>query len=72
MKGYLFMLFALPLLSGCQSDDQASTDHSREKPRFGQEQSTIPWNKPEQWENGGALGSMPGMGGGPGSAGPGY
>ena len=71
MKGYLFILFALPLLSGCQSDDQASTDHSREKPRFGQEQSTIPWNKPEQWENGGALGSMPGSGG-PGSAGPGY
>ncbi len=46
MKGYLFILFALPLLSGCQSDDQASTDHSRQKPQFGQEQSTIPW-KPD-------------------------
>jgi hypothetical protein len=71
MKGYLFILLVVPLWAGCQSEDQASVDHSRQKPQFGEEQSTIPWNKPEQWENGGALGSMPGVGG-PGAAGPGY
>jgi hypothetical protein len=71
MKGYWFFLFPLAFLAGCQADEQASTDHSRLKPQFGQEQSTIPWNRPEQWENGGALGSMPGIGG-PGANGPGY
>lgn len=72
MKGYLFILFPLAFLAGCQSDYQASNDHSTQKPQFGQEQSTIPWNRPEQWENGGALGSMPGINGGPGAGGPGY
>jgi len=71
MKGYLFILLHSRCCRAANPIDQASTDHSRQKPQFGQEQSTIPWNKPEQWENGGALGSMPGIGG-PGSAGPGY
>jgi hypothetical protein len=71
MKVYLFGLFLLTFLAGCQSD-QATADKSTQKPQFGQEQSTIPWNKPERWENAGALGSMPGIGGGPGGGGPGY
>jgi PBP1b-binding outer membrane lipoprotein LpoB len=72
MKTYLFVLFSAMVLVGCQSEDTASVDHSTQKPQFGQEQSTIPWNRPEQWENAGALGSMPGVGGQPGIGGPGY
>jgi PBP1b-binding outer membrane lipoprotein LpoB len=72
MKSYLLILFSSVFFVGCQTENQASADHSRDKPQFGQEQSTIPWNKPEQWENAGALGSMPGIGGGSGMGGPGY
>jgi outer membrane biogenesis lipoprotein LolB len=72
MKACFFVLFSITLLTACQTEDTASADHSTQKPQFGQEQSTIPWNRPEQWENAGALGSVPGVGGQPGIGGPGY
>lgn len=51
----LFFLFSLAaiLLTGCASSDQAnSTDQAPV--------STIPWNKPQSWESGGALGAATG------------
>lgn len=56
MKKMLFVFSCGLLLMGCQTDpDSAKT---AQQPRFGQPVSTIPWNKPEQWENSGQLGGM--------------
>jgi outer membrane biogenesis lipoprotein LolB len=54
-----FLLFGTGLLlMGCASD--ASKD-AAQTPRFGEPQSTIPWNQPTDWERSGQLGSMPGF-----------
>ncbi len=51
-----FSLFA----AGCQVDPDA--EKTTQTPQFGKPTSTIPWNKPEDWEQNGQLGSMPGIG----------
>ncbi len=48
------------LLAGCQIDPE--TQKEAQTPQFGQPQSTIPWNQPQNWENSGQLGSIPGVG----------
>jgi outer membrane biogenesis lipoprotein LolB len=49
------------LLAGCQIDPE--TQKEAQQPQFGQPQSTIPWNQPQNWENSGQLGSIPNVGG---------
>jgi hypothetical protein len=54
-----FLLFgAVLLLVGCASGGSNEADQT---PRFGKPESTIPWNKPTDWEQSGQLGSMPGF-----------
>jgi len=57
----LFLLFGLVLmLAGCQIDPE--TQKQTQAPQFGQPDSTIPWNQPQNWENNGQLGAIPGVG----------
>ena len=56
MKKALFLLNFTLLLVGCQTDPEAGK--TAQKPQFGQPESSIPWNKPEDWEQGGQLGAM--------------
>lgn len=48
------------LLAGCQIDPEAQKE--AQTPKFGQPESTIPWNQPQNWENSGQLGAIPGVG----------
>jgi outer membrane biogenesis lipoprotein LolB len=48
------------LLAGCQVDPESQKE--AQTPQFGQPQSTIPWNQPQNWENSGQLGAIPGAG----------
>jgi hypothetical protein len=57
----LFLLFGLVLmLAGCQIDPE--TQKQTQTPQFGQPDTTIPWNQPQNWENNGQLGAIPGVG----------
>ncbi len=60
MKKTCLAFATAALLSGCQTDGAADKT-AEQKPQFGQPESTIPWNRPEQWEQSGALGQVPGM-----------
>ena len=61
-KALLLFSSAIVLLAGCQSMDSDNNKTAEQrKPQFGQPESTIPWNRPEQWEQAGMLGAMPGM-----------
>jgi starvation-inducible outer membrane lipoprotein len=57
MKKTLFVFSFALLLVGCQTDPEAAKT-TQQQPQFGQPVSTIPWNRPEDWENGGQLGGM--------------
>jgi outer membrane biogenesis lipoprotein LolB len=59
MNRVLLVLSSMALLTACQTQDDRTTE--QRQPQFGQPESTIPWNKPESWEQGGALGAMPGL-----------
>jgi outer membrane biogenesis lipoprotein LolB len=61
MKSVLLAVLAVAIFSGCTATNEEAARASNQAPRFGQPQSTIPWNQPEQWEQGGQLGSMPGF-----------
>ena len=56
MKKTLFVFSCALLLVGCQTDQESAK--TTQQPQFGQPISTIPWNKPEEWENGGQIGGM--------------
>ena len=60
MRTVLVLSALVVLLAGCQIDP----DTQKETPtaQFGQPQSTIPWNQPQNWENSGQLGAIPGVG----------
>jgi outer membrane biogenesis lipoprotein LolB len=58
MKKAFLLLGAILLLMGCASD---TSREANQTPQFGKPESTIPWNKPTDWEQGGQLGSMPGF-----------
>ena len=58
MKRAFLLLGAAVLLMGCASD---ASKEAEQTPRFGKPQSTIPWNQPTGWEQGGQLGAMPGF-----------
>ena len=60
-KALLLLSSSVILLAGCQSMDSDNKTAEQRKPQFGQPESTIPWNKPEQWEQAGVLGSVPGV-----------
>ena len=63
MKKTLLVVNGALLLVSCQNAPE--TAKTGQQPQFGQPVSTIPWNKPEEWENSGQLGGMlPGGGGG--------
>ena len=51
----LLLLAALSFLAGC-----ASTKSNADVDPNGETPSTIPWNRPESWEGGGALGGAMG------------
>jgi hypothetical protein len=61
MKSVFLALAAVAIFSGCAATSEQSTRAANETPRFGKPESTIPWNQPEQWEQAGQLGSMPGF-----------
>jgi hypothetical protein len=67
MKKTLFVFSCALLLVGCQIDPEAAK--TTQQPQFGQPESTIPWNRPESWENSGQLGGMVPNGGAGGSVG---
>jgi hypothetical protein len=48
------------LLAGCQIDPESQKEV--QTPKFGQPDTTIPWNQPQGWENNGQLGAIPGVG----------
>jgi hypothetical protein len=54
MKRLLFLGLAslVPVLSGCETTAPPRSEASERG------LSTIPWNRPAQWEGGGALGSQ--------------
>lgn len=56
MKKTLFVCSCALLLVGCQTDPESAK--TTQQPQFGQPESSIPWNRPEDWEQGGQLGSM--------------
>jgi hypothetical protein len=58
MKREFLYVSAALFLVGCASQ---APKEAEQTPRFGQPESTIPWNKPTDWEQGGQLGSMPGF-----------
>ncbi|HEY0790153.1 MAG TPA: hypothetical protein VGD78_03720 [Chthoniobacterales bacterium] len=60
MKKAFLLLAGAVLLASCQGGGTHG-DTTEQKPQFGQPDSTIPWNRPEQWEQAGQLGSVPGM-----------
>ena len=60
MRTLLVLLGLVLLLAGCQTDPEAAKE--TQTPRFGQPESTIPWNQPAGWENNGQLGAIPGVG----------
>jgi hypothetical protein len=49
----------MALLTACQTEGDKTAE--QRQPQFGQPESTIPWNKPESWEQAGALGAVPGL-----------
>jgi hypothetical protein len=59
-KSLLVTLFVLSIISaiftGCASTDSADSAGGIEN----QNVSNIPWNRPQKWEGGGALGGMAG------------
>jgi hypothetical protein len=57
MKKTLYIFCCAFLLVGCQTDPEAAKT-TQQKPQFGHPESSIPWNKPEDWEEGGQLGGM--------------
>lgn len=61
MKMLLLMSGLVMLLAGCQIDPESQKE--AQTPKFGQPESTIPWNQPQTWENSGQLGAIPGVGG---------
>jgi hypothetical protein len=69
MKSVVLVLGTVLCFVGCA--DTSEKQVSQEKPRFGQPESTIPWNQPQQWEQAGQLGSMPGFSGQGGGGRPG-
>ena len=60
MKSVLLAMAVAAIFSGCATDGD-SRRSAEQKPRFGKPESSIPWNQPEQWEQSGQLGSMPGF-----------
>jgi hypothetical protein len=60
MKIFLLGLASFAcLLAGCTTDESKTQTQT---PAFGAPVSTIPWDKPEQWEQGGQLGgAVPGL-----------
>jgi hypothetical protein len=60
MRTLFALLGLVVLVAGCQVDPQAAKE--TQTPQFGQPQSTIPWNQPQNWENNGQLGAIPGVG----------
>jgi hypothetical protein len=60
MKTAFLILGMAVCLMGCASEESKQTT---QQPKFGQPVSTIPWNQPQDWENAGQLGSMPGFSG---------
>jgi hypothetical protein len=62
MKKIILVLSSALLLFGCTTEEQRQADQPPPTPRFGAPVSTIPWNQPTDWEKGGQLGSMPGIG----------
>ncbi|MDE1171045.1 MAG: hypothetical protein PW734_07545 [Verrucomicrobium sp.] len=62
MKFRLFCLACLAALTvGCASSGDSASASSNDVDASGQPVSTIPWNRPQSWETGGALGSMMGQ-----------
>jgi hypothetical protein len=61
MKKVLFLFAGAVLLVSCQTGG-TNVNTAETKPQFGQPESSIPWNRPEQWEQNGQLGSIPGLG----------
>lgn len=55
MKKLLLLAFLPLLLTACASDDTSTTRDERV--------STIPWNKPQNWEHSGPAGGLGGLGG---------
>jgi hypothetical protein len=62
MKKIILVLSSALLLIGCTTEEQRQADQPLQTPRFGEPVSAIPWNQPTDWEKGGQLGSMPGVG----------
>jgi hypothetical protein len=60
MKMLLLMCGLVLFLVGCQVDPE--TQKETQTPQFGNPQSTIPWNQPQNWESSGQLGAIPGAG----------
>jgi hypothetical protein len=59
-NGVLYLCLALACiltLSGCADGKEAPADRTAMLPED-QRVSTVPWNKPQGWENQGALGSL--------------
>jgi hypothetical protein len=59
MKRVLLVFGWIALLAACQTEDDKTAE--QRQPQFGRPESTIPWNKPESWEQAGALGAVPGL-----------
>jgi hypothetical protein len=62
MKKIILVLSTALLLIGCTTEEQRQANQPSQTPRFGEPVSAIPWNQPTDWEKGGQLGSMPGVG----------
>jgi hypothetical protein len=58
----IILVLSSALLIGCTTEEQRQADKPAQTPRFGEPVSAIPWNQPTDWEKGGQLGSMPGVG----------
>ena len=59
MKKLILILSSALFLIGCAADDESKKKEANQTPQFGKPESSIPWNKPTEWEKGGHLGSMP-------------
>jgi hypothetical protein len=58
MKRAVLIAMLSLFAAGCQVDPEAAKTTSQ-TPQFGTPTSSIPWNRPEDWEQSGPLGSMP-------------
>ncbi len=56
LRLFLLLLFAAAFQTGCSSNDTSPTSGNVDS--SGQPVSSVPWNKPEQWETGGQLGNL--------------